>query len=112
MKGREYLGHATVDDKVSAVDEAALVAGEEEHGLGLLDGFAEAAGGEVYLATVALGRVISEPILKKRRAGKIQYRVRAWELWEKWCGSGIKGHGLWVAAVELERTLVAPGTMR
>lgn len=70
MKGREYLGHAAVDDKVSAVDEAALVAGEEEHGLGLLDGFAEAAGGEVDLATVALSRIISEPILKKGCAGK------------------------------------------
>ena len=69
MKGREYLCHAAVDDKVSAVDEAALVAGEEEHGLGLLDGFAEAAGGEMDLATVTLGRVVSEPILKKGRAG-------------------------------------------
>jgi len=37
----------------------------------LLNGFAEAAGGEVDLATMALGRVVSEPILKKGRAGKI-----------------------------------------
>lgn len=63
-----YLGHATVNDKVGAVDEAGLVAGEEEDGLGLLDGLAEAAGGEVDFTAVALLLVVAEPVLEKRGA--------------------------------------------
>ena len=64
-EGRTHLGHATVDNKVRAVYEAAFVAGEEEDGVGLFDGFAEAAGWKMYLAAVALGCVVAEPVLKE-----------------------------------------------
>lgn len=63
-----YLGHATVNDKVGAVDEAGLVTGEEDDGLGLLNGLTEAASGEVDLTAVALGLVVAEPVLEKRSA--------------------------------------------
>ena len=59
--------HATVDDEVGAIDEAALVAGEEHDCLGLLDGFAEAAVWEVDFASVALFGIITEPVLQQRR---------------------------------------------
>lgn len=49
-----------------AVDEAGLVAGQEDDGVGLLNGLAEAAGGEVHLAAVALGLVVTEPVLEER----------------------------------------------
>lgn len=62
---RTHLGHATVDDEVSAVYEAAFVAGEEEHRLRLLNSFAETAGGEVDFASVALGSVVAEPVLEE-----------------------------------------------
>ena len=62
------FGHATIDNEVRAVDEAALVASKEQHSLRLLDGLAEAAGWEVYLTSMALGCVVTEPILKKRCA--------------------------------------------
>lgn len=44
---RTHLGHASVDNEVRAVDEAAFVAGEEEYGVGLFDGFPEASWVEV-----------------------------------------------------------------
>ena len=62
--------HAAVDDEVGPVDEAALVAGEEEDGVRLLDGLAEAAGGKVDFAAVALGGVVAEPVLEERGAGE------------------------------------------
>ena len=63
-----YLCHTPVNDKVGPVHEAAFVTGEEEDCLSLLDGFAEAAGGEVDFAAVALGCVVAEPVLKQGRA--------------------------------------------
>lgn len=48
------------------VHEAGLIAREEQHGLGLLDGLAEAAGREVDLAAGALGGVVAEPVLQER----------------------------------------------
>ena len=69
------LRHSAVDDKVRAVDEAALVAGQEEHGLRLFDGLAEAAAGEVDFAAVALLGVVAEPVLEQRCAAVAQ-RVR------------------------------------
>lgn len=63
-----YLRHTAVNHKVGPVDKAAFVAGEEEDGMGLLDGFAEAAGWEMDLAAVALGCVVAEPVLKQGRA--------------------------------------------
>lgn len=70
MKRETYLRHPPINDKIRPVDEGTLVAGEEEHGLSLLDGFAEAAGGEVDLAAVALGGVVAEPVLEEGRAGE------------------------------------------
>jgi hypothetical protein len=60
------LGHATVNDKVAAVDKAGLVGSQEQDGLRLLDGLAETARGEVDLTPVALGLVVSEPVLQQR----------------------------------------------
>ena len=61
-------GHTTVDDKVGTIDEAALIAGEEENTLGLLDGLTEPAGGEVHLTTESFGLIITQPVLQKRCA--------------------------------------------
>lgn len=60
-----------------AVDEAGLIGSEEEDGLGLLDGLAEATSGEVNLATHALGDVVAEPVLEegsveRRRAERVE----------------------------------------
>lgn len=63
--GLTNLAHSTVNNKVSSVDEAALVAGEEDDSVGLLDGLTETAGREVNLATETLGLVIAQPVLKK-----------------------------------------------
>ena len=60
--------HTTIDNEVSTVDEAALVAGKEEDALSLLDGFAEATGWEMDFAAVALSFVVAKPILQQRRA--------------------------------------------
>lgn len=60
------LGHATVDDKVAAVDEAGFVGSQEQDGLRLFDSLAETARGEVDLTPVAFGLVVSEPVLKQR----------------------------------------------
>jgi len=57
------LCHASIDNEVRPIYEAALVAGEEEDGVGLFDGFAEASGWEMDLAAVALGCVVAEPVL-------------------------------------------------
>jgi len=65
-----HLRHPSINDKISSVHKAALVAGEEEHSLRLLDSFAETAGGEMDFASVALGSVVAEPVLKEGRAVK------------------------------------------
>ena len=57
--------HPPIDRKVRPVDETALVACEEEDGVGLLDGFAEAAGGKVDFAAETLGGVVAEPVLEE-----------------------------------------------
>lgn len=71
LGGNIRAGHAPIDHKVRAVHEAALVAGEEQDCLRLLDGLAEAARGEVDLAAVALGEIVSEPVLEEGRAGRV-----------------------------------------
>lgn len=63
-----YLAETTVHHKVCTIDEAALVAGQEDHGVCLLDGLAEAAAGEVDLTAEALGVVITEPVLQEGSA--------------------------------------------
>jgi len=60
--------HTTINNKVSTVYEAALVAGKEEDALSLLDGFTKATGWEMDFAAVALSFVVAKPILQQRRA--------------------------------------------
>lgn len=60
-----YLAHSTVNNKVSSVDKAALVAGKENDGVSLLDGLTETAGREVNLTTETFGLVIAQPVLEK-----------------------------------------------
>jgi hypothetical protein len=62
------LGHAAVNDEVSSIDEAALVASKEEDTLSLLNGLAKTTSREVNFATVALLLVVTEPVLKERGA--------------------------------------------
>jgi hypothetical protein len=57
--------HTTVNHKISTVDEAALVAGKEKDRLSLLNRLTKSTSGEVNLAAVALGLVVTEPVLKK-----------------------------------------------
>jgi hypothetical protein len=64
-----YLGHPSVHHEIRPVDKAALVAGEKEHRLCLLDSLAEPARREVYLPAVALGLVIAQPVLQEGCAG-------------------------------------------
>lgn len=63
-KAKAHLGHATVNYKVGAIDEATLVTGEEQHRLRLLDGFTESARGEVNFPTVTLCLIITQPVLQ------------------------------------------------
>ena len=58
-----YLGETTVNYEVSCIDEAALVTGEEDYSLGLLNCFAKASSRKVNLAAVPFGLVITEPVL-------------------------------------------------
>lgn len=60
--------HASIDDKVGSVHEAALVAGEKKDCLGLFYGFAEAAGWEMDFAAVTLGLIVAKPVLEERCA--------------------------------------------
>lgn len=64
-----HLGQSAIDYKISTVDEAALVAREEQDSLGLFDGLAEAAAREVDFAAVAFGGVVAEPVLEEGCAG-------------------------------------------
>lgn len=59
------LGHSAIYNEVRAVDEAGLVAGQEENGLSLLNGLTKTAAGEVDLTAVALLLVVTEPVLKE-----------------------------------------------
>lgn len=61
--------HTTVDNEIRAIDKAALVAGQEEHTLSLLDGLTETSTGEMNLTTVTLCCVVAKPVLEKRCAG-------------------------------------------
>lgn len=66
---RCYIGlcHPAIDDEVSAVDEAAFIAGQEEHSLRLLDGFTKATSRKMHFTPVPLLLVITEPVLEKWR---------------------------------------------
>ena len=58
-----YLGHSTVNNKIVTVDEAAFVAGKENHCVRLFNGLAESSGREVHLTTEPLRFIITQPIL-------------------------------------------------
>jgi hypothetical protein len=60
-----YSGHATVDNKVCAGDEATLIACEEENCVCLLCSLAEPASWEMDFPTSTLCRIVSEPILEE-----------------------------------------------
>ena len=59
------LGHASIDNEVRSIDEAALIARKEEHGLSLFNGFAKASSREMDLTAVAFGCVVAEPVLEE-----------------------------------------------
>ena len=63
-----YLGHATIDNKVGAVDEAALIAGQEDDSVCLLNSLTEPSSREVDFTTVTLGLIITQPVLEERSA--------------------------------------------
>ena len=54
-----YPRHSTINHEVGAIHEAALITGQKEDSLGLLNSFAEATRWEVDLAAVAFGRVVT-----------------------------------------------------
>ena len=60
-----YLRHPSIHHKVGPIDEAAFIAGEEEHGLGLLNGFTESTRRKVDFAAVPLSSIVAEPVLKE-----------------------------------------------
>lgn len=66
-ENKTYLSHSTINNEISTVDEAALVTGKEKHSLSLLNRLTKAPSWEVHLASVALGLIITQPILKERR---------------------------------------------
>jgi hypothetical protein len=59
------LGHSAVNDEVRAIDEATLIASQEEDCLRLLNSLAETAAGEVDFAAVALLNIVTEPVLEQ-----------------------------------------------
>ncbi len=62
------LCHSAVNDEIRAVDEAGLVASQEENCLSLLDGLSETASGEVNLTAMALFSVVAKPVLEQGSA--------------------------------------------
>lgn len=73
LRSHIRLGQTTVDDEISGIDEAALIASQEDDSVGLFDGLSEATGREVDLATEALLLVITEPVLQKGSAVIISF---------------------------------------
>lgn len=65
---KTHLGHAAINDEIGPVHKTALIASEEDNGLGLLDGFAEAASWKMHFAALSLGYIVAEPVLEERRA--------------------------------------------
>lgn len=66
LGGDIRLGHTTIHHKVMAVDKAAVIAGQEQNRLRLLNGLPESASREVHLSPVSFGLVIAQPILQQR----------------------------------------------
>ena len=63
-----YLRHPPINHKIGPIHKTSLIASQEQHRLGLLNRFAEAARWEVYFASVAFGCVVAEPVLEEWRA--------------------------------------------
>ena len=63
-----YPCHSPINHKVGSIHEAALIAGQEEGGLGLFNSFAEATRWEVDLATMTFGCVVAKEVLQERSA--------------------------------------------
>lgn len=64
-----YSRHPSIHHKVGPINETAFIASEEEHSLGLLNGFTESPRRKVDFATVAFGGIVAEPVLEEGRAG-------------------------------------------
>ena len=62
-----YFRHSPINHEVGPIHETTLIAGQEQDGLSLFNGFAEAAGWEVHLAALAFGCVVTEPVLQQSR---------------------------------------------
>jgi hypothetical protein len=62
---RNYLGHATIDNKIRTVNETAFVTSKEKNSLRLLDSLAESARGEMNLTTMSLFCIIAEEVLEQ-----------------------------------------------
>lgn len=68
INGYTYLGHSTIHNKVTAIDETALVTSQKHHGMSLLNSLSEPTSREVHLPPEALGLVVTQPILQKGSA--------------------------------------------
>lgn len=78
LGGYVGLAHTTINGEVMSVDEAGLIAGQEDNSVSLLNGLTEATGGEVNLTAITLLLVITEPVLKQGRVeGSRAQRVEA-----------------------------------
>jgi hypothetical protein len=75
LRGGVTPRHTAIDYKVGTVDEAAFVAGKEKYRLGLLNSLAEATTGEVNLAAVTLGLVITQPVLEEGSAVSVSMLI-------------------------------------
>lgn len=70
--GHVSLAQTTIDHELGGIDEAALITGQKQDGLGLLNGLSEAAIGKMDLSAVPLLEVIAQPVLQQggvERAG-------------------------------------------
>lgn len=61
------LRHATIDNEISCIHEAALVRSEEQRGLRQLNRLSETPRWKVDLAAMPLRRVVTQPVLEKWR---------------------------------------------
>lgn len=73
LRSHIRLGQTTIDDEVSRIDEAALIASQEDDGVSLFNGLSETTGREVNLTTEALLLVVTEPVLQKGGAAFISF---------------------------------------
>ena len=56
---RTHLTHASINHKVCPINEATLVASEEQDSLRLFDSFTESASGKVNLTSMSLGCIVA-----------------------------------------------------